>query len=182
MINKEELARLLEYNVWANHRMLRVSALLSVDAFTRNLGASHGGVRGTLVHVMAMEELWLARWMGSTDVRIASENDFASLMTLRDHWTSVEEKRQHWFDALPPGSMTQVVRYTTTTGEAYEVPLWKLIQNVLNHSTYHRGQLTVLFRLVGAKPAVTDLLVWDLNRDGPWGGSAALGPGGTRGL
>jgi uncharacterized damage-inducible protein DinB len=45
-----------------------------------------------------------------------------------------------------------------------------------NDSTHYRGQLTMMLRQLGTRVASTDLLTWDLNRDGPWGGSAALGP------
>jgi uncharacterized damage-inducible protein DinB len=180
VVNKNELARLLEYNVWANHRLLRVAALLTTEAFVRNLGASHGGVRGTLFHIMATEQMWLHRFMGVPPAAPA-ENDFDGLMPLRDHWASMESKREAWFESLPASALGQPVRYTSSMGEAFEVPLGKLVQHMVNHSTYHRGQLTLLFRQVGAKPANTDMLVWDLNREGPWGGSAAMGPSG-RGL
>jgi uncharacterized damage-inducible protein DinB len=180
VVNKNELARLLEYNVWANHRMLRVSALLTTEAFIRNLGASHGGVRGTLFHIMTTEQMWLDRWMGVATAA-AGESDFDGIIALRDRWASMEEKQHVWFEGLPASALEQPIRYTSNMGEAFEVPLGKLVHHMVNHSTYHRGQLAILLRQVGAKPAATDMLVWDLNRDGPWGGSAALGPGG-RGL
>ena len=50
MLTKEDLGRLLEYTVWANHRVMRVAATLAPDDFKRDLGSSHGGVRGTLTH------------------------------------------------------------------------------------------------------------------------------------
>ena len=47
MLAKEDVARMLEYNVWANHRLMGAAAALSVDDFKRDtLGASHGGVAG----------------------------------------------------------------------------------------------------------------------------------------
>jgi uncharacterized damage-inducible protein DinB len=179
-VDKNELARLLEYNVWANHRLLRVSALLTLEAFVKNLGASHGGVRGTLFHIMTTEQMWLDRWMG-LQTAASSENDFDGLIPLRDRWASMEDKRHAWFGALPAAALEQPLRYTSNMGEAFEVPLGRLVQHMVNHSTYHRGQLAILLRQVGAKPASTEMLVWDLNRDGPWGGSAAMGPSG-RGL
>jgi uncharacterized damage-inducible protein DinB len=136
VVDKDELARLLEYNVWANHRVLRGAALVKTDDFVRDLKATYKSLRGTLTHIMATEWSWLERWQSS-----------------RDHAV-----------------------YTLPTGEAYEVPLWKLVQNMVNYSTQYRGQAELLLRQVGGKPAPSDLLIWDLNRDGPWGGSAALGP------
>jgi uncharacterized damage-inducible protein DinB len=33
--------------------------------------------------------------------------------------------------------------------------------HVVNHSTYHRGQLATMLRQLGARPVPTDLLVFD---------------------
>ena len=60
MLAKDDLSRLLRYTVWANHRIMRSTATLAVEDFTRDLGGSHGGVRGTLAHMM-WAELRLAR-------------------------------------------------------------------------------------------------------------------------
>ena len=60
--------------MWANHRLMRAAATLSVDDFKRDvLHASHGGVRGTLVHVMAAEWLWLERWKGVSPPRCSTK-------------------------------------------------------------------------------------------------------------
>ena len=58
MLEKSDLGRLLEYTVWANHRALRGAALLTIDQFRKDLKGSHGGVRGTLTHMMSAEAVW----------------------------------------------------------------------------------------------------------------------------
>jgi uncharacterized damage-inducible protein DinB len=175
MIAKDELERLLEYNIWANHRMLRVAVLLNVEDFQRELGASHRSVRGTLVHVLSTEQTWFDRWRGATSPPI-DEKELGTAIALRPRWVAMEEERRAWLRALPASAAAEPVRYTLPTGEAHEVPFWKLVQHMVNHSTYHRGQLVSLYRQLGARPLSTDMLTWDLNRDGPWGGSTALGP------
>jgi uncharacterized damage-inducible protein DinB len=162
MLAKEDVARMLDYNIWANHRLLRVAATLSVDDFKRDvLGASHGGVRGTLAHIMAAEWIWLERWKGVSPTRLIDEGDFADVVVLRDRWTLIEGHRDEWFRGLRADSLGETVRYRTTEGVPYEAPLWKLVQHILNHSTYHRGQVTLLLRALGAHPVSTDLVAWD---------------------
>jgi uncharacterized damage-inducible protein DinB len=42
-----------------------------------------------------------------------------------------------------------------------------MIHHVVNHSTYHRGQVTNMLRLLGAQPATTDFLeFWDEKQTG----------------
>ena len=32
-------------------------------------------------------------------------------------------------------------------------PLWQMVQHIVNHGSYHRGQLTTMYRQLGAAPA-----------------------------
>jgi uncharacterized damage-inducible protein DinB len=161
MLDKDGLARLLRYTVWANHRAMRVAATLSVDDFKRDLGSSHGGVRGTLAHVLWSELVWLERWKGLPTPPRIDEAEFADIVALRDRWTVLEGHRQAWVDGLGADAGASIVRYRTTEGVEYTSPLWMLVQHVANHSTYHRGQLTTFYRQLGARAVNTDLVTWD---------------------
>ena len=166
VLQTEDAERLLAYNVWANHRVMRLAATLSLDDFKRDiLRASHGGVRGTLAHIMAAEWLWLERWKGVSPSRLFDEGEFADIVALRDRWTIIEEHRAEWLRALRPEALGETVPYRSLDGASWAAPLWKLVQHVLNHSTYHRGQVTLLLRAVGARVASTDLVVWDRAQD-----------------
>ena len=161
MLAKEDLSRLLRYTVWANHRAMRVAATLTVDDFKRDLGGSHGGVRGTLAHMLWTELVWLERLKGLPTPPRTDESEFADIVALRDRWSVLEQHREAWLDALPDTAVTGPVRYKTTEGIACENPLWQLVQHMANHSTYHRGQLTSFYRQLGARPVSTDMIAWD---------------------
>jgi uncharacterized damage-inducible protein DinB len=164
MLQKSDLGRLLEYTVWANHRIVRVAATLTVEEFKRDLGSSHGGVRGTLAHMLGGEWIWLERWKGVSPPRLLDEAEFPDVMALRERWKGVEDHRQAWFGGLKKGAASAPVRYRTTERKEFAAPLWQLVQHVVNHSTYHRGQVTTLLRLLGAKTVSTDIVVWDRER------------------
>jgi uncharacterized damage-inducible protein DinB len=165
MLRKDDLARLIDYNIWANHRLLRAAATLSVDDFKRDtLRASHGGVRGTFVHIMGAEWLWLERWKGVSPPRLLDEGEFADVVALRDRWTVIEDHREDWFRGQTDQTLAADVDYRSLDGAPWKAPLWQLMQHVLNHSTYHRGQVTLLLRSVGARLASTDMVAWDRAR------------------
>lgn len=165
MLGKEDLGRLLEYTVWANHRVMRVAATLSVDDFKRDLGSSHGGVRGTLAHTMGAEWIWLERFKGVSPTRGLDESEFADIVALRDRWTLIEEHRADWFRSLREADAAAPVEFRTLAGVAYRTPLWQLLQHVANHSSYHRGQVVTMLRQLGARSVSTDLLLWDRERE-----------------
>ncbi len=164
MIAKQDLGRLLEYSEWANHRVVRGAATLSVDDFKRDLGSSHGGVRGTMAHMLGAEWIWLERWKGISPPRLPDEGEFPDILALRARWQAVEEHRRSWFRNLSAAAVRRKVRYKSTEGGAYEAPLWQLVQHVANHATYHRGQIITMLRLLGATPVTTDLVLWDRER------------------
>jgi uncharacterized damage-inducible protein DinB len=161
MLAKDELSRLLQYTVWANHRIMRAVATLTADDFKRDMGGSHGGVRGTLAHTLWAELVWLERWKGLPTPPRIDESQFPTIVELRDRWTVIEEHRDSWLTALPDDAGASVIRYKTTEGVAYENPLSHLVQHTANHSTYHRGQVLGFLRQLGVKAVATDMIVWD---------------------
>ena len=163
-MNKTDLRRLLDYTVWANRRVVRAAATLALDDFRRDLGSSHGGVRGTLTHMLWAEWLWLERFKGVAPTTRMDESEFKDVVALRERWRALERHRESWLGALAPAAAGATVRYRTTEGKAYEAPLWQLVQHVANHASYHRGQVVTLLRLLGARPVATDLVAWDRER------------------
>jgi uncharacterized damage-inducible protein DinB len=173
MLAKEDLGRLLEYTVWANHRVMRVAATLALDDFKRDLGSSHGGVRGTLTHMMGAEWIWLERFKGVSPTRGIDESEFADIVALRDRWTLIEQHRADWFHSLREADAAGPVSFRNLAGTAFAAPLWELVQHVANHATYHRGQVLTLLRQLGARGVSTDMTFWDRERrDAPREGPA----------
>ena len=39
-------------------------------------------------------------------------------------------------------------------------PLWQMLQHLVNHCTYHRGQIATMLRQLGAKTLGTDLILY----------------------
>jgi uncharacterized damage-inducible protein DinB len=161
MFDKSDAARLFAYTAWANHKVLQVVATLSVDDFKRDLRASHGGVRGTLVHTLSAEWIWLERWKGLAPPRHFDEGEFSDVVAVSNRWSGIEEHRASWLAGLRPEAMQDGLRYRNFQGQEFVTPLWQLVQHVANHSTYHRGQVVTFLRQLGAKGVSTDLVAWD---------------------
>jgi uncharacterized damage-inducible protein DinB len=54
----------------------------------------------------------------------------------------------------------RIVTYKDLKGNEYSQPLWQMMQHLVNHSTYHRGQVVTMLRQLGAKPIGMDLVVF----------------------
>jgi uncharacterized damage-inducible protein DinB len=164
MLDRAAAVRLFEYTSWANALTLRCAATVSVDDFKKDLGASFGGIRGTLVHTMGAEWIWLERFKGVSPRQFVDEGEFPDVVTLRDRWAAIEAHRDAWLRGLRDADLSGPLRYSNLKGEPFEAPLWQLVQHVANHSTYHRGQAVAFLKQLGARPQSTDLLTFDRER------------------
>ncbi len=161
-MNLETARELLDYNSWANKRLLGAVARLDSDQFMRALGGSFGSLQGTLTHMLWAEWLWLERWQGHSPMDVFSPDAFRSVEGLEARWSQIQAAQATFMRTLSPGQLQRVVRYTNRKGETWEYPLWRQVHHAFNHSTYHRGQLAHMLRVLGAQPASTDFLVfWD---------------------
>jgi uncharacterized damage-inducible protein DinB len=121
------------------------------------------------VHTMGAEWIWLERWKGASPTSPIDEADFADLMAVRERWTVIEDHRASWLSGLRESALAETIRYTTLDRRPFEGLLWQLVQHVANHSTYHRGQVVTLMRILGAKATSSDMVLWDRERTKPAG-------------
>ena len=49
-------------------------------------------------------------------------------------------------------------------GRDLYVPLWAALRHVINHATYHRGQVASKLKLLGIEPPVTDFVYWAIEQ------------------
>lgn len=153
-----DIQELYAYNRWANQRSLEVSGKLSEEAFLREMGNSFSSVRDTLTHILSAEWIWLERWHGRYPNAMLNPADFPDVRSLRSRWQTITSDYQSFIHGLTRERLEQDLAYINRSGERYTYPLWQQMVHVVNHSSYHRGQITTLLRQLGAEAISTDLL------------------------
>jgi uncharacterized damage-inducible protein DinB len=159
-MNVEDFRRLYDYNSWASRRTLDACAPLSEELFTRDLRSSFRSVRDTLAHIMLVEWLWLERWQGRSPDKFPPATDFPTLESVRGRWTEIERNLVEYVASLKPEDLEGIVSHKTTAGAPQSAPLWQMLQHLVNHGTYHRGQIATMLRQLDAKAVSTDLIVF----------------------
>jgi uncharacterized damage-inducible protein DinB len=154
----EEMRALFDFNAWANHRSLEASAALPNDQFIKPLGSSFPSVRDTLAHICGAEQVWYERFQGNSPATLPNVSAFNTVDALRRHWSEQETKLLGFVAGLTQADLNRVMEYKTLKFGVYSNPLWQSMQHVVNHGTYHRGQITTMLRQLGAKPILTDLM------------------------
>lgn len=156
-MNSEDLKVLIDFNYWAKNQMMEAVSELSENQFLRDLSSSFASIRDTLVHSMSAERSWLSTWQETPIHRLKPE-DFPSAGSVVTCWDGIEREMREFAESLKEVQQMVTVAKSDRSRSVY--PLRQLIQHVVNHSSYHRGQVATLMRQVGAIPAKTDLVTY----------------------
>jgi uncharacterized damage-inducible protein DinB len=154
----EEMRTLYDYNAWANHRQLEAASKLTAEQFVQAMGSSFASVRDTLAHIYGAEWIWLERFQGRSPSSLPETTQFKDLASLRERWNELETRLLAFVRGLTQTDLERVMEYKTLKFGVYRNPLWQSMQHLVNHGSYHRGQVTTLLRQLGAQPVLTDLM------------------------
>ena len=152
-MNVRDLQTMIDYHYWARDRVLEALESLSPDQYARDLGSSFKSIRDTAVHVYAAEWAWHERWQGRSPTALLPGDRFADVAALRTAWCNSERAIRGFVDRLGDSDVDRVIEYKLLSGAAGSSPIGQMVQHVVNHASYHRGQITTLLRQIGAKPA-----------------------------
>jgi uncharacterized damage-inducible protein DinB len=165
-MSPEDIRFVYDYNAWANRRSLDAAAPLTVEQFTRPLGSSFSSVRDTLAHIWGAEWIWMERFEGRSPASLPDVGQFHEISALRTRWREEEARLTKLAARVTQSDLNGPHEYRTLKFGQYTNPLWLSMQHLVNHGTYHRGQITTLLRQVGAKPLSTDVIHFYRERAG----------------
>lgn len=155
-----DLLSLYRYNEWANARIFSAAAALDPDVFTTPRGSSFSSIRDTVAHIAASEWVWLRRWRGESP---SAQPEWASLQeaaALSGRLREVEADRASFLRELVDEDLGRPLAYRNLKGDPFSEPLVDQLVHVVNHSSYHRGQVATLSRQAGFATPATDLIVF----------------------
>jgi uncharacterized damage-inducible protein DinB len=162
-MNRDDIQLLFEYDRWANNSVLQAASALNAEQFARDLGGSFGSVRDTLVHIISGEWGWLTIWKETalTSVFVTElwdrievsfdPNAYCDIAAVRLKWAEVEKEQIEFVNGVTDESLARMLPIRAT-----QLSLAHLMQHMANHSTYHRGQVSMMMRQLGAVPVATD--------------------------
>ena len=145
----DQLRRLWRHAVWADAELLgalRKSAVPSVVALRE------------YAHVLAVEELWLARLEGR-----APRVEVWPTLGLNEAEMLSEQVRdgfERYLSQLNEAQLGTPVGYVNSVGQAFMTPIVDIVLHVALHGQYHRGKVNLLLRQAGEPIAPTDYIAF----------------------
>ncbi len=155
-MNVSDAVRLYQFNRWANRRFFDAAAALAPARYEAEVVSSFPSIRDTMAHLVAVEWLWLERWQGRAPTAAPEWAGRPALADLRARLDEVENAIDRFLAGLADADLARVLTYRRFNGEVQSNVLSDLLLHVVNHGTYHRGQLATLLRQAGATPPATD--------------------------
>ena len=149
-IDAEFLQIHLDYTFWASRR-----ALESVRGLPEHVGAFE-----TLVHIFQADRIWLSRTTPSPLTSLAIPGETLTVDSVAGGWEDVANGWRGWVATL--GDVRTRVHYRNLAGQPHSVQAWEMVMHVVNHGTYHRGQIATKLRQAGHQPVPTDFHVYRL--------------------
>jgi len=151
------MKELYDYNTWANGKTLDSLEPVPNEAFVAPMGGSFASIRDTMVHILGAEWIWWQRCIGERPKGLLDAAAFPDVKSLRERWREIDDGYQN---VIKSADLDESITYVNRHGNQYTYSIGKILLHNANHSTYHRGQVVTLLRQIGAKPAVTDYLVF----------------------
>jgi uncharacterized damage-inducible protein DinB len=160
-MNLEQSVTLVDYHCWARDRILDAVQPLTHEQYTRDMGNSFRSIRDTLVHIYGADLVWYERWRGGSPRALADPSGFPDVPSLRRAWTDLGRMYREHVEELGEDGISRVLHYHLLNGQPCANAFWEMLQHVVNHGCYHRGQLTTMLRQLGATaPKPMDLIVF----------------------
>jgi uncharacterized damage-inducible protein DinB len=156
----ETIKLLYDYTKWADGRMFEAVSKLTPEQWTKDLGSSLKSTRDTVVHLVSAQWIWISRWKGDSPKAMWTAAEFPTQASVREKWEPLAADLRAFVAAQTEESVAKAVNYKNLKGDPMSYPLGHLMLHAVNHSTYHRGQVTTLVRQLGAQPMSSDLVVY----------------------
>jgi uncharacterized damage-inducible protein DinB len=154
----QEAKHLHAFNAWADNRIFEAVAQIPADQYLIDLKTSHGGIHGTLVHLVGAQKIWLSRWLGSPDVKFLSAGDVPALSDLKAVWEKTGYETAKFLGSMTDKKLGDTITVTMSSGQTFTNTIAQTLQHLVDHSTYHRGQVVAMMRQLGIKPPATGMI------------------------
>lgn len=145
---------LLDFHQWRREKISDL--LLEVDEklFSETIPGSFGSLYIILNHLVWAEKVWLGR-VDRDAVATMKSSDVHGLL---DAWKDVSEKWHQRVQAAPAEEMMREIEYFISTGDRFSNSVTEIVIHMVDHSTYHIGQLMNAVRGFGIEPVSTNYI------------------------
>lgn len=147
-MTKNYFIELAGFNIWANNIVCSWLEKINDEQWSQTVVSSFNSIQETVLHIISAENAWLQRfkkepveWLQSTYK--GSKEEHINL------WKKTSAAFKEYVENFDENKSQTNLDFRRLNGDAYSMPFYQLFAHVVNHATYHRGQLVTMLRQVG---------------------------------
>ncbi|SEN73394.1 DinB family protein [Lihuaxuella thermophila] len=171
---KHHALQLYDYHVWANQRIVERLKELPEEICHKEIQSVFSSISEVLTHIYLVDTLWLSVMSGDsfdeTMVKLERTKEETKGKTTGEMQTMFLDLSKQYKEFLDRREdLDQPVTYEHPRFGKLEASLSELVQHVVNHGTYHRGNITAMLRQLGHAGVSTDFVfyLYEMRHDTP---------------
>jgi uncharacterized damage-inducible protein DinB len=145
--------RLFEYDLWANTHV--------IDSL-KNHSISDTRIDLLFSHILNSQQIWYSRIKG--DAKGQSPWDIIPAKDFRDVLKIVNHNWVEYLDKSTIKTIEKTLDYKNINGEPFKNTIHDILTHLINHSTYHRAQISQQIKVLGKTPPLTDYIAFARNK------------------
>ena len=150
--------QLLEYDAWATSKLLEALESLSPEQFVQENASPLSSVRQQFVHLLSVTDRYRAR-LAKEPAPDVSPESFATPQDVIAYNAQMRLRLSDFIKKIDQESSGQDVEHLTRKG-VFRATIGQTLLHMVNHATYHRGQVACLLKFYGVDFADTDFIIW----------------------
>lgn len=158
MVN-DDFVSLYNYNSWADRRVLEACRTLTAEQYAAEPMPGWSSIRSSLVHIAVVTDGWLRALAGDVQGAVLTETELPTIDDIERLLDGAHEVFSRLIATLTPERLATPVLLQRGSRSA-TLPPWAVLRHVVNHATYHRGQVASKLKRFGIEPPVTDMIFW----------------------
>jgi uncharacterized damage-inducible protein DinB len=145
----EHLNNLAAYNTWANLKIKQFAAEAGEDRNRMEQVSSFSSIQKTIIHILNAQTIWYQRLHGNSPLVWPDKEHPSDTLAICDQLIENSRAFEKYTGGLKPGDELGQINYLTIKGDRFTNTVTEIICHLMNHGTFHRGQLITLFRGAG---------------------------------
>ena len=158
---KELLYTYAKYNLRANATICSVLEKLDEQLLDKEVTSSFNTIRETIYHVWGAEFIWYKRLHGESLAAWPFEDFKGKFAEAQIEFLKQSEEFMKYITTLTEEQLESKILYSNMEGKKFNNKIYNIIMHVMNHSTFHRGQIITMLRNLGVtKLPSTDFIMF----------------------
>lgn len=154
-----------DYHVWANKRLFEHLKTLPADVWSTEIKSVFPSISHTFMHIYITDTIWLGTILGkpfdevrTSAIHLSEKLKETTNQEMEQLFLTLSEEYQEFF--IREENLERAISPEHPHFGRLDTNVFELIQHVVNHGTYHRGNITAMLRQLGYTGTSTDYIFY----------------------